>query len=78
MTGLVNNKTNRLAVEVFRAQPGDFNNGFVDWNPRPVDENMGLWREVYLEISGDASLHNTYVESDLNETISQKDGFILG
>ena len=66
ITSLVNNKTNRLAVEVFRAQPGDFNNGFVDWNPRPVDENMGLWREVYLEISGDVSLHNTYVESDLN------------
>jgi len=66
ITDLVNSKSNLLAVEVFRAQPGDFNLGFVDWNPRPVDENMGIWREVYLEISGNVSLKDTYVESDLN------------
>ena len=66
ISNLVNSNGNTLAVEVFRAQPGDFNIGFVDWNPRPQDENMGIWRPVYLEISGDVSLRNTYVESDLN------------
>ncbi len=66
ISNLVNSTNNTLAVEVFRAKPGDFNTGFVDWNPRPQDENMGIWRTVYLEISGDVSIGNTYVESDLN------------
>lgn len=58
---------NVLAVEVFRAQPGDFNLGFVDWNPRPADENMGIWREVYLHIAGDVCLSDTYVQPELNK-----------
>lgn len=33
---------NVLAVEVCRAQPGEPNIGFVDWNPRPADESMGI------------------------------------
>lgn len=66
ITGLLKKKNNILAVEIFRAQPGDFNLGFVDWNPRPVDENMGIWREVYLKITGDVSLTSTYVESKVN------------
>ncbi len=72
ITKLLRNKNNVLAVEIFRAQPGDFNLGFVDWNPRPVDENMGIWREVYLKISGEVSINNTYVESTVNiETLKE-------
>ncbi len=37
---------NALAVEVHPPQPGDFTIGFVDWNPRPPDRNMGIWRPV--------------------------------
>jgi exo-1,4-beta-D-glucosaminidase len=66
ITQFLQKKNNVLAVEIFRAQPGDFNLGFVDWNPRPVDENMGIWREVYLKISGEVSINNTYVESKVN------------
>jgi exo-1,4-beta-D-glucosaminidase len=66
ITKFLQKKSNVLAVEIFRAQPGDFNLGFVDWNPRPVDENMGIWREVYLKINGEVSLNNTYVESKVN------------
>ena len=33
---------NTLEVEVFPPQPGEPNIGFVDWNPRPLDESMGL------------------------------------
>jgi len=68
ITNLMQKDKNILAVELFRAQPGDFNLGFVDWNPRPQDENMGIWREVYLKITGDVSLNNTYVESKVNTT----------
>lgn len=68
ITKWVQKDKNILAVEIFRAQPGDFNLGFVDWNPRPHDENMGIWREVYLKITGDVSINNTYVESEVNTT----------
>lgn len=66
ITKFVKQANNILAVEIFKAQPGDLNLGFVDWNPRPPDENMGIWRGVYLKISGDVSLKNTYVESKVN------------
>ncbi len=56
-------KNNVLAVEVFRAQPGDPNIGFVDWNPRPCDENMGIFREVKVNITGNVSMVNTVVKS---------------
>jgi exo-1,4-beta-D-glucosaminidase len=72
ITYLLQKKNNVLAVEIFRAQPGDFNLGFVDWNPRPSDENMGIWREVYLRITGDVSINNSYVESTVNtETLAE-------
>ena len=66
ITALAKKKGNILAVETFRAQPGDFNTGFVDWNPRPVDENMGIWRPVTIEIEGAVGLKNTAVQSKVN------------
>jgi exo-1,4-beta-D-glucosaminidase len=59
---------NILAVEVLPPQPGDFTIGFVDWNPRPPDENMGLWREVKLKGSGPVAIKHPFVQSkvDLN------------
>jgi exo-1,4-beta-D-glucosaminidase len=66
ITALAKKKGNVLAVEIFRAQPGDFNTGFVDWNPRPLDENMGIWRPVYVEIDGEVGLKNTAVQSKVN------------
>lgn len=66
IAALAKKKGNVLAVEIFRAQPGDFNTGFVDWNPRPLDENMGIWRPVYVEIDGKVGLKNTAVQSKVN------------
>lgn len=57
---------NVLAVEVFKAKPGDPNIGFADWNPRPADENMGLYRNVYLTVTGGVKLTNTYVQPKVN------------
>jgi len=68
ITALAKKKGNILAVQIFRAQPGDFNTGFVDWNPRPLDENMGIWRPVYVEIDGAVGLKNTAVQSKVNTT----------
>jgi exo-1,4-beta-D-glucosaminidase len=72
ITNLVRDSNNVLAVEVFRKQPGDFGIGFVDWNPKPPDENMGIWRGVYLKITGDVAVKNTFVGSKVNtETLDE-------
>jgi exo-1,4-beta-D-glucosaminidase len=58
--------TNTLAVEVFRQRDGDFGLGFVDWNPRPLDENMGIWRPVTVKTIEKIQLKNSYIRSDVN------------
>jgi exo-1,4-beta-D-glucosaminidase len=68
ITGLVYENGNVLAVEVFRAQAGDLNLGFVDWNPRPLDENMGIWRPVYIEITGEVDIKNSTVQTIVDTT----------
>ena len=63
---------NVLAVEVFRAQPGDPNIGFVDWNPRPADESMGIYREVRVKTCGNVALSHSAVRSRVNtETLDE-------
>lgn len=65
-------ENNVLAVEVFHAQPGDPNIGFVDWNPRPADENMGIFREVYVSRNGKVDMRHTRVTSRVNtETLKE-------
>ena len=63
---------NVLAVEVFRAQPGEPNIGFVDWNPRPADESMGIYREVRVKTCGNVSVSHSAVRSKVNtETLDE-------
>ena len=57
---------NELTIEVFRAQPGDPNIGFADWNPRPADESMGIFREVSVKTCGPVSLTHSAVRSSVN------------
>lgn len=56
-------ENNTLAVKVFRAQPGEFNIGFVDWNPRAADESMGIFRPVRLHISDEVAMSSSCVRS---------------
>ncbi len=65
---------NALAVAVYPPQPGDFTIGFVDWNPRPPDKNMGIWRPVTLRLTGDVTLDDVFVETDVDlETLESAD-----
>ncbi len=57
---------NVLAVAVHPPQPGDFTIGFVDWNPRPPDNNMGIWRPVELRLTGDVSLDDVFVQTEVD------------
>ena len=66
--------TNRLEVRLRRAQPGDLNIGFVDWNPRPLDESMGIVRPVTLHTTGALSIEDVFVVPHLNvETLAEAD-----
>ncbi len=57
---------NTLAVKVYRWQKGEFNIGFVDWNPRPADESMGIFRPVWLRFNDAVSLENTVIRSQVD------------
>jgi len=49
---VVRGRANVLAVEVFAQTENDLGINWVDWNPTPPDKNMGLWRDVYLRVTG--------------------------
>lgn len=66
VTSMLNPGLNCLAVEVYPPQPGDFTIGFVDWNPRPPDANMGLFRTVSIHFSDALQIQNPYVISDIH------------
>ncbi len=57
---------NVLAVEVFAPTPQDLAITFVDWNPAPPDKMMGLFREVYLTVTGPVSVRYPQVVTRLN------------
>jgi exo-1,4-beta-D-glucosaminidase len=64
--------SNELDIQLFRAQKGDPNIGFVDWNPRPADESMGIFRMISLEVVDDVLMQNTAVFSKVNtETLKE-------
>lgn len=63
---------NVLAVEVFRGQPGEPNIGYADWNPRPADESMGIFREVRVLTSREVAMQHATVRSKVNtETLDE-------
>jgi len=67
ITGAVNfTSKNILAIEIFPPEKGDPTLGFVDWNPAPPDNNMGIWRPVKIKISGDISINNPFIKSKIN------------
>ena len=55
-------KQNTLKVRVFKAPKAALNNGYVDWNPRPVDESMGIWRKVELISTPDVQVEDVFVK----------------
>ena len=59
-------ENNCLAVKVYRWQKGEFNIGFVDWNPRPADESMGIFRPVWLRYSNQVSIQNPVVRTQVD------------
>lgn len=59
-------KENEIEVRISRAQSGDLNIGFVDWNPRPLDESMGIVRTVRLCAYDAVSIEDVFVIPELD------------
>ena len=59
-------ENNELEVKIRRAVSRDLNIGFVDWNPRPLDESMGITQTVKLCASGKVSVEDVYVIPSLD------------
>jgi exo-1,4-beta-D-glucosaminidase len=62
----VSEGANALALEVVPPKPGDFSTGFVDWNPPPPDQNMGIFRTVGLRFCQGVSIERPFVQTRLN------------
>ncbi len=57
---------NVIAIEVFPPKPGDFTIGFVDWNPNPPDNNIGIFKDVSLKFNNGVSIEFPFVESKID------------
>lgn len=57
---------NVLAIEVIPPKDGDFTIGFVDWNPNPPDDNVGIFRNVSLQFNKGVSVENLFAESKVD------------
>ncbi|MDD5686615.1 MAG: glycoside hydrolase family 2 TIM barrel-domain containing protein [Elusimicrobia bacterium] len=69
---IVNNKPNCLAIKIYPPQENNLSVNFVDWNPKPPDRNMGLWKDVYITKSGHVTLKHPYVVTDLDLSSLEK------
>ena len=58
--------SNTIEIELFRARKGEPNAGYVDWNPRPADESMGIIRPVSIITCGDVLITSPSVQSRVN------------
>jgi len=68
---------NSLALKIWQHADGEYSIGFVDWNPLPRDRNMGIFRDVFLEINEGVKVRSPFVWSKVNtETLKDADLFV--
>ncbi|MEO8779741.1 MAG: glycoside hydrolase family 2 TIM barrel-domain containing protein [Rhodanobacter sp.] len=66
VSGTVHPGINTLAVRVYPANPErELITSWIDWSPAAPDNNMGLWRGIDVVRSGEVSLHDPRVTSEL-------------
>ena len=65
ITSLAKND-NLLEVKVHRAPEASLNSGYVDWNPRPFDESMGITGPVELISTPDVEVQDVFVRPIVN------------
>ena len=68
---------NTVALKMWQHADGEYSIGFVDWNPLPLDRNLGIFREVLLEINEGLKIRSPFVYSKVNmETLDAAELFI--
>ncbi len=67
ITEIITKGKNTLAIEVFPPKKGDFSIGFVDWNPAPPDNNMGLFRSVSIASINTVQIIEPYIDYEFIE-----------
>jgi exo-1,4-beta-D-glucosaminidase len=60
--------SNTVALKIWQHADGEYSIGFVDWNPLPRDRNMGIFREVYLEVNEGVTIRSPFIYSKVNTT----------
>lgn len=58
---------NAMALKMWQHADGEYSIGFVDWNPLPRDRNLGIFREVFLEINEGVKIRSPFVYSKVNK-----------
>mgnify|MGYP001236371573 CR=1 FL=1 len=77
ITDFVQEGKNAIALKILRHADGEYSIGFVDWNPLPIDRNMGIFREVFLEVNDGVKIRSPFVYSKINkESLKDADLFI--
>lgn len=61
---------NTVALKMLQHADGEYSIGFVDWNPLPLDRNLGIYREVFLEINDGIKIRSPFVYSKV-DTVSK-------
>lgn len=58
---------NTIALKIWPFADGEYSMGFVDWNPLPLDRNLGIFREVFLEINEGIKIRSPFVYSKVKQ-----------
>ncbi len=78
ITPFVKNGKNIIALKIYPPKKGDYSIGFVDWNPKPPDSNMGIWRTVELKETGAVTLKNIFAKPSLDLEKGTAEVLIIG
>ena len=70
-------QVNTLTVRVHKAPAKSLNHGYVDWNPRPVDETMGILRAVELISTPDVQVQDVYVKPEVDPSNLKKASIVV-
>jgi exo-1,4-beta-D-glucosaminidase len=57
---------NTVALKMWQHADGEYSIGFVDWNPLPLDRNLGIFREVFLEINHGVKIRSPFIYAKVN------------
>ncbi len=63
---IIKDSKNVVAFEIFSPQADDLAMSWIDWCPTPPDDNMGIWRPIFLRTSGPVSLISAFINPRLN------------